>query len=101
MKELHLQSAYLGLISILLLLALNGQAYGQKTLLIVDEVGDILIGVECYNNDFSFAVVSNINGEIVVPKKFESSRVTLKYLGFQNMLVNLAKVSDYNIKFNW
>lgn len=98
MKELHLQSAYLGLISILLLLALNGQAYGQKTLLIVDEVGDILIGVECYNNDFSFAVVSNINGEIVVPKKFESSRVTLKYLGFQNMLVNLAKVSDVQHK---
>ncbi len=93
MKGQHLESAFLWQIKILFFCLVSNFCFAQKTLIVVDSTGDVLPGVECFNKDYSFAMVSDVNGKIVIPGEFGNDTVSLKYLGFETVSLNLQDLS--------
>ncbi|WP_235298766.1 TonB-dependent receptor plug domain-containing protein [Portibacter marinus] len=100
MRGLHFRSTYLKLLSLLFLLLGTYHSQCQKTITITDQQDEPLIGVEIYNDQFTFAKVSDLNGQVEVSETFENEWLNLKYLGFKNERINLKTIDlqDITIK---
>lgn len=94
MRGLHLQSACLKLFSCIAILFFFTSAISQKSILVLDQDDVPLIGVECFNDDYSFATVSDENGQIEIPTQFQNSKISLKYLGFETLELTLSELEN-------
>ena len=94
MRAPHLPYFFLKALSSACFLLLCTLSFAQKTLIIVDESSLPLAGVECFNVDYSFTQVSNLQGEIIIPEVFINDEVTLKFLGYNSVQILPSQIED-------
>lgn len=96
MKVLHLQLSSLRLLSTILLttiyFSLSAQNAMQVT--VVDQEMEPLVGVQIYNEDYTFTGVSDIDGIWLIPAEAkDDEKFTFKYVGYENVSFTKSEIS--------
>lgn len=98
MKVLHLRLSFLRLLSTFVLsnLFFSVLAQSDMQVTVVDQDMIPLVGVQIYNQDFSYSGVSDIDGNWIIPAEVEDEeKFTFKYVGYES--VSYTKSEIYNM----
>ena len=97
MKVLHSRLSFLRLLStfVLSFLYISTFAQGDMQVTVVDQEMVPLVGVQIYNQDFSFSGVSDIDGNWIIPAEAEAEeKFTFKYVGYEPVTYTKSEISN-------
>jgi len=98
MKVPLLRSSYHIFLSALLYITCSHVLSGQ-TVVVTDEGGVTLPGVEVYSADRAFGELTDIDGEVTISKVVEDMIIHFRYLGYEEVLLTLDQIrlQDYQV----
>ncbi len=97
MKGHVLRSNCLALLSTVFLLYFFSQSIYGQTILIQDESGVALTGVEVFKKDYSFVAISDLSGTVDISPVMDNDHITIRFLGFEERTITKeeAQLSSY------
>jgi len=93
MREPRLRYLFLRL-SVIVIFILSTITITAQKVLVIDEDGEPLTGVEVYTSDYSFTSVTDLEGIVDLGEDNSIDALTFRYLGFQELSLDLLTIDS-------
>lgn len=94
MKEPYSVLNFLKPLSLFLLLLVSTNSFGQWSIQIIDQDGNSLIGVEVFNENYTYTGVSDINGMVEFDNIPDQTTLYFKSLGFAPIKLTVSEIKS-------
>jgi len=70
----------------------------SQTIVVMDEDGHTLPGVEVFTEDLSVGLITDTDGRVLIENVGDHTMITFRYLGYQDVITTLSNLENYEYK---